>query len=122
MSSIQALAWLNAIVEDDWGMKAKLKMLYKKKTGDAISKRNFMFQLTTEIKEAYVQRKTGQLAGVLLPLFNNSHQNSMVNGSRKRKQRQVNVNCEQNKIAKFFCGCRRSVCRKSRGCVKVECV
>ena len=88
-------------------MKAKVKMLYKKKIGDAISRRNFMFQLATELKEAYVQGKTAQLAGVLLPLFNNSHQNWIVNGSRKRKQSQVNVNCEQNKIAKFFCGCRK---------------
>ena len=93
-------------------MKAKVKMLYKKKTGDAFSRRNFMLQLAIELKEAYVQGKTVQLAGVLLPLFNNSHLNSIVNGSRKRKQSQVNVNCEQNKTAKFFCGCRRSVCEK----------
>ena len=32
------------------------------------------------------------------------------------------VNCEQNKTAKFCCGCRRSVCGKCTGCVKVECV
>ena len=32
--------------------------LYKKKTGDAISRRNFMFQLATELREAYVQGKT----------------------------------------------------------------
>ena len=105
-----------------WGMKAKVKMLYKKKIGDAISSRNFMFQLATELKEAYVQGKTAQLAKVLLPLFNNFHQNSIVNGSRKQKQSQVNVNCEQNKTAKFFCGCRRSVCGKGTGCVIVECV
>ena len=104
------------------GMKAKVKILYKKKTGDAISRRNFMFQLATEIKEAYTKGKTAQLAGVLLPRFNNSHQNSIVNGCRKRKQNQVNVNCEQNKITKFFCRYRRSVCGKGRGCVKVECV
>ena len=44
-------------------------MLYKKKTGDAISKRNFMFQLATELREAHVQGKTAQLVAVLLPLF-----------------------------------------------------
>ena len=81
-------------------------MLYKKKTGDAISKKNFMFQLATELREVHVQGKTAQLVAVLLPLFNNS-QNSIVDGSRKRKQSQVNVNCEQNKTAKFCCGCRR---------------
>ena len=32
-----------------------------------------MLQLATELKEAYVQGKTAQLVGVLLPLFNNSH-------------------------------------------------
>ena len=81
-----------------------------------------MFQLATEIKEAYLQGKTAQLAGVLLQLFNNSHQTSIVNGNRKRKQRQVNVNCKLNKTSKFFCGCRRSVCGKGTGCVKVVCV
>ena len=96
-------------------------MLYKKKTGDAIS-RNFMFQLATELREAHVQRKTAPLAAVLLPLLNNSHENSVVDGSKKQKQCQVNVNCEQNKTAKLCCGCRRSVCGKCTGCVKVECV
>ena len=32
-------------------------MLYKKKTGDAISRRNIMFQLATELREAHVQGK-----------------------------------------------------------------
>ena len=77
-----------------------------------------MFQVSIELKEAYVHGKTAQLAGVLLPLFNDSHQNLIVNGSRKRKQSQINVNCEQNKTAKFFCGCCRSVYVKSTGCVK----
>ena len=81
-----------------------------------------MFQLATKLREAHVQGKTAQLAAVLLPLFNNSYQNSIVHGSRKREQCQVNVNCEQNKTAKFCCGCRRSVCGKCTGCVKVECV
>ena len=75
-------------------------MLYKKKTGDTISKRNFMFQLDTELREAHVQGKTAQVAAVLLPHFNNFHQNSIVDGSRKRKRSQVNVNCEQNKTTK----------------------
>ena len=46
----------------------------------------------------------------------------MLDGSRKQKQCQANVNCEQNKTAKFCYGCRRSVCGKCTGCVKVECV
>ena len=87
-------------------------VLYKKKTGDAISRRNFMFQLATELREAHVQGKTA-------PLFNNFYQNLMVDGSRKRKQCQVSVNCEQNKSAKFCC---RSVCGKCTGYVKIECV
>ena len=90
-------------------------MLYKKKTGDAISKRNIMFQLVTELREAHVQGKIALLAAVLLLLFNNSYQNSIVDGSRKRKQSQANVICEQNKTAKFCCGCRRSVCGKCTG-------
>ena len=97
-------------------------MLYKKKTGDAISRRNFMCKLATQLREAHVQGKTAPPGATLLPLFSNSYQKSIVEGSRKRKQSQVNVNCEQNKTAKFFCGCRRSVCRKCTGCVKVECV
>ena len=63
--------------------------LYKKKTGDAISKRNFMFQLATELREAHVQGKTAAPAAVLLPLFNNSYQNSIADKSRKRRQCQV---------------------------------
>ena len=78
-------------------------MLYKKKTGDAISRRNIMFQLAPELREAHVQGKTAPPAEVLLSLFNNSYQNSIVNGSRKRRQSQANVNCEQNKTAKFSC-------------------
>ena len=97
-------------------------VMYKKKTGDTISRKNFIFQRANELREAHVQEKAAQLATVLLPLFNNSYQNSIVNGSRKRKQNEVNVNCEQNKTAKFFCGYRRSVCGKCTGCVKVECV
>ena len=94
VSSIQALAWLNAIVEDDLGDEIEGENVVQKKTGDAISRRNFMFQFATELKEAYVQEKTAELAKVLLPLFNNSYQNSIVNGSRKRKQSQVNINYE----------------------------
>ena len=94
----------------------------KTKCGDAISRKNFMFQLATELREAHVQGKAAPRATVLPPLFNNSYQNSMVDKSRKRKQCQVNVNCEQNKTAKLCCGCRRSVCGKCTGCVKVECI
>ena len=96
--------------------------MYKKKTRYAILRRNFMFQLATELRKVNVQRKTAQVAAVLLPLFNNSYQYSIVDGSKKRKQCQVNVNCEQSKTAKFCCGCRRSVCRKCTDCVKVKCV
>ena len=78
-----------------------------------------MFQLATELREAHIQGKTAQLAAVLLPPLNNSYQNLIVDGSRKRKQNQANVNCEQNRTAKFYCGCRRSVCVKYTGCVKV---
>ena len=69
-------------------------VLYKKKTGDAISRTNFMFQLATELREAHVQGKTAPLAAVLLPFFNNSYRNLIVDGSRKRKQCRVNVNRE----------------------------
>ena len=58
-------------------------VLYKKKTKDAISRRNFMFQLATELREAHVQGKTAPLAAVLPPLLNNSYQNLIVDGSRK---------------------------------------
>ena len=97
-------------------------VLYKKKTGDAISRRNFMFQRAIELREAYDQGKAAPQATVLPPLFNNSYQNLMVDKSRKQKQCHVNVNCEQNKTAKLCCGCRRSVCGKCTGCVKVECI
>ena len=78
-----------------------------------------MFQLATELRETHVQSKTVPQAAVLLSLFNKSYQNSIVDGSRKRKQSQANVNCEQNKTAEFCCGCRRSVCGKCTGYVKV---
>ena len=81
-----------------------------------------MFQLATELKEAHVQGKTEPPATVLPPLFNNSYQKSMVDKSRKRKQCQVNANYELNKTPKLGCGCRRTVCRKCTGCVKVECI
>ena len=78
-----------------------------------------MFQLATELSEPHVQGKTAPLAAALLSLFNNSYQNPIVDGSRKRKQSQANVNCKQNKTAKFCSGCRRSVCGKCTGYVKV---
>ena len=59
-------------------------VLYTKKTGDAISRRNFMFQLATQLRKAHVQGKTAPPAAVLPPLFNNFYQNSIVDGSRKR--------------------------------------
>ena len=74
-----------------------------------------MFQLAIELREAHIQEKTAPLVAVMLPLFNNSYQNSIVDGSRKRKQSQVNVNCDQNKTAKFCCGCHRSVYGKCTG-------
>ena len=40
-------------------------VLYKKKNGDVISRRNFMFQLATELREAHIQGKTAPLATVL---------------------------------------------------------
>ena len=61
-------------------------VLYKKKTGDFISRKNFMFQFATKLKEAHVQGKTTLLAIVLPLLFNSSYQNSMVDKSRKKKQ------------------------------------
>ena len=61
----------------------------KKKTGDAISRRNFRFQLATELREAHVQGKIAAPAAVSLPLFNNSYQNSIADGSRKQRQCQV---------------------------------
>ena len=76
-------------------------VLYKKKTGDAILTRNFMFQLATELREAHVQGKTAPLAAVLLPLFSNSYENLIVERSRKQKQCQVNVNCKQNKLQNY---------------------
>ena len=50
--NILDLAYINAYV------------LYKKKTGDAISRKNFMFQLATKLREAHVQGMTAALAAV----------------------------------------------------------
>ena len=73
-------------------------------------------------RSSCLRKDSSTIAAVLPPLFNYSYQNSIVNKSRKRKQCQINVNCEQNKTTKFYCGCRRSVCGRYTGCVKVECV
>ena len=85
-------------------------VLYKKKTGDTISRKNFIFQLAIELRETLVQENTAPLAAVLLLLFTNSYQNSIIDLSRKRKQCQVSVNCEQHKISRFGCAYCRSVC------------
>ena len=94
----------------------------QKENWRSILRRNFTFQLATELREDHVQGKTDLLATVLFSLFNNSYQNLMVDKSRKRKQCQVNVNCEQNKIPKLCCGCRISVFGKCIDCIKVECI
>ena len=47
-------------------------MLYKKKTENAISRKNFIFPLAIELRKAQFQGKTAQLVAVLLLLFNNS--------------------------------------------------
>ena len=56
----------------------------KEETEVANSRRNFMLELAIELREVHVQEKT---AAVLPPLFNNSYENSMVDGSRKRKRK-----------------------------------
>ena len=47
-------------------------VLYKTKTGDAILKRNFMFQFATELREAHVQGKTAPLTEKLQILLANN--------------------------------------------------
>ena len=48
-------------------------VLYESKTRGAISRRNFTFQLATELRETYFQGKTAPLVAVLPQLFNNSY-------------------------------------------------
>ena len=58
VSSIQALAWLNAIVEDDSEDEIEDEnVVFTRKNWRYYPRRNFMFQLATELKEAYVQGK-----------------------------------------------------------------
>ena len=73
-------------------------MLYKKKTGDAISRRHFMFQLAIELREAHIQGKTAPLAAVLLPLFNNSYQNSIVHGTESESKAKLMQTVNKTKL------------------------
>ena len=60
-------------------------VFYKRKIGDSISRRSFMFHLGAELREAHVHGKTTPPAPVLPPIFNNSFQSSMIAGKQKAK-------------------------------------
>ena len=66
-------------------------VLYKKKTGDSISRRDFIFKLACELREDYIAERHSRRIAPAQGLSTAGKK------SLKRKQCQVAVNCKQNK-------------------------
>ena len=106
--TVEAGTWPLAVVYNILDLACiNVYVLYKKKTGDSVSRKKFMFHLVAELRETHVHGKTIPQTLDLPSIFKNSFQSSMLGGNRKQKQCQINVNCKQNKSAKIFCGCCR---------------
>ena len=95
-------------------------VLFKKQTGDKVSRRDFLFKLAIELYEdCIVERLTGN-ASIARP-----HSLSTAlkkSEAEKRKQCQIGANCSQNKTSKLCFKCNKTVCGKCTAKEFSECV
>ena len=95
-------------------------VLYKKRTGDKVSRRDFLFKLVIELCEDYiVERLTGN-ASIARP---HSLPTALKKSeAEKRKQCQIGANCSQKKTSKLCFKCNKTVCGKCTAKEFSECV
>ena len=91
-------------------------VLYKKKTGDSISRRDFIFKLACELREDYITERSSRRIAPAQGL------SSAGKKSLKRKQCQVAVNCKQNKTSNCCHKCNSTVCGNCTANSFVQCV
>ena len=95
-------------------------VLYKKRTGDKVSRRDFLLKLATELREDYISEKSSRNASVSGPPSLST--TSTKTKAEKRKQCQIAANCSQNKTSKLCCKCNKPVCGKCTAREHFECV
>ena len=91
-------------------------VLYKKKTGGSISRRDFIFKLACKLREDYIAEKSSRRIAPAQGLSTAGKK------SLKRKQCQVAVNCKQNKTSNCCHKCNSTVCGNCTANSFVECV
>ena len=93
---------------------------YKKRTGDKVSRRDFLFKLAIELREDCIVERLIRNASIARP-----HSLSTAlkkNEVEKRKQCQTGANCSQNKISKLCFKCNKTVCGKCIAKEFSECI
>ena len=108
--SILDLAGINAFV------------LYKKRTGDKISRRNFLFKLATELREDYFVKRSNIKTTITRPHSISTLTDPKKAKAEKRKQCQIAANCTQNKTSKLCFKCNKTVCSKCTATELSECI
>ncbi|CAK8682072.1 unnamed protein product [Clavelina lepadiformis] len=73
-------------------------VLYKNRTGDKVSRRDFIFKLATELREDNIVEISSRNVMIERPhTLPNAHENSK---AKKLKQCETAANCTQNKTKK----------------------
>ena len=89
-----------------------------KKTGDKVSRRDFLFKLATELREDYIVEDQAETLLLLDPPTTPPKNTK----AEKRKQCQIAANCTQNKTSKLCFKCKKTVCGKCTVTELFECV
>ena len=95
-------------------------VLYKKRTGDKVSRQDFIFKLATELRENYIVERSRSKATIASPhTLPNARENRI---AKKRKQCEIAANCTQNKTKKRCLKCNKTVCGKCTTTELFECI
>ena len=82
-------------------------MVYKKRTGDKISRRDFLFKLATELCEGYIVERSSRNGTIVT-----HYRQLLKNQSRESKQCQIAANFTQNRTSKPCFKFNKTVCGK----------
>ena len=80
-------------------------VLYKKRTGDNVSRRGFLFSLDAELREDYIVERSSKNSTIARP-------HSLSIAHKKPKPRTIAANFTQNKTSKLCFKCNKTVCGK----------
>ena len=95
-------------------------VLYKKRTGDKVSRRDFLFKLATELREDYIVERSSRNATIARP-HSLSTASKKTTKAEKSKQCQIAANCTQNKTSKVCFKCNKTICGKCKATELSEC-